>query len=233
EIPDDLASGETLVDRRRAELERSAAVLGVHRVVWLGYKDSGMTGWPQNADPESFWQADVEQAAARLAAVLREEHADVLTAYDWHGVYGHPDHVKVHTVGHRAADLAGTAAVFDATMNRDHITRMRAEFAASTSIAESSSSTNDDDGAVTDFDPNGPADDGNPFGEPEAAITHRVDVSAYLTQKRESLRCHSSQITDSSLFLKMPEEAFVRGFGIEWFIKRGATPGVHDGWLFE
>ena len=41
EVPDDLADGETLVDRRRAETDRSAAALGVHRLEWLGYKDSG------------------------------------------------------------------------------------------------------------------------------------------------------------------------------------------------
>ena len=74
----------------------SAAVLGVHRVVWLGYADSGMTGWEQNDHERSFLQAPVDEAAERLAAVLREEHADVLTTYDWHGNYGHPDHIKVH-----------------------------------------------------------------------------------------------------------------------------------------
>ena len=41
EVPDDLGTGETLVDRRRAETRRSAAALGVDRVVWLGYHDSG------------------------------------------------------------------------------------------------------------------------------------------------------------------------------------------------
>ena len=45
EVPDDLAEGETLADRRRAETERSAAALGVDEVLWLGYADSGMTGW--------------------------------------------------------------------------------------------------------------------------------------------------------------------------------------------
>src|SRR4051812_10191170 len=95
EVPEDLAEGETPVDRRRKELARSAEMLGVHRVEWLGYKDSGMTGWEQNADPASFLQADVDAAAARLAAILREENADVLTTYDWHGNYGHPDHIKV------------------------------------------------------------------------------------------------------------------------------------------
>ena len=49
ESPDDLADGELLVDRRRRETEASAAVLGVARIAWLGYGDSGMTGWEQNA----------------------------------------------------------------------------------------------------------------------------------------------------------------------------------------
>ena len=100
EVPDDLAEGETLADRRRAETDRSAAALGVHRVLWLGYADSGMTGWEAEPQPdESFWKADVDEAAARLATILRDERADVLTIYDWHGNYGHPDHIKVHQVG--------------------------------------------------------------------------------------------------------------------------------------
>lgn len=223
EVPDDLAAGETLVDRRRVETGRSAAALGVDRVVWLGYADSGMTGWEQNLNPECFWQAPVDEAAAKLAAVLREESADVLTTYDWHGNYGHPDHVKVHQVGHRAADIAGTAAVFDATMNRDHFVRVLSMAA--------------DNGAPPigpdDFDPTGPADDGNPFGMAEIELTHAVDVSAYLEHKRESIRCHRSQITDTSLFLEMSAEAFAAAFGTEWFIRKGVEPGLRDGWLFE
>ena len=67
-----------------------------------------MTGWESNANPGSFLQADLDEAAERLAAILRTERADVLTTYDWHGNYGHPDHIRVHQVGHRAAELAGT-----------------------------------------------------------------------------------------------------------------------------
>jgi len=54
EVPDDLAPGETLVDRRRTEVLASAEVLGIERVEWLGYTDSGMTGWEQNGAPSSF-----------------------------------------------------------------------------------------------------------------------------------------------------------------------------------
>ena len=222
EVPDDLADGESLVDRRRAETARSAAALGVHRVEWLGYKDSGMTGWEQNYDPASFHQAGVDDAAERLVKILCEEQADVLTVYDWHGNYGHPDHIKVHTVGHRAAELAGVERIFEATMNRDHIVRM-------VELARQAGASIGDD----DFDPNAGADDGNPMGMPEAEITHAIDVTAHLAAKRESLRCHRSQITDTSFFLEMPDEAFAEAFGTEWFILKGAEPGPRPGWLFE
>lgn len=98
EVPHDLADGESLADRRRVETERSASVLGVSTVLWLGYNDSGMTGWAQNNEPGAFIGADVDEAAARLADILVAERADVLTCYDWHGGYGHPDHIQVHRV---------------------------------------------------------------------------------------------------------------------------------------
>jgi LmbE family N-acetylglucosaminyl deacetylase len=223
EVPDDLADGETLVDRRRLESARSVEALGAHRLVWLDYRDSGMTGWEQNQDPASFLQAPVDDAAARLAAVLREESADVLTVYDWHGNYGHPDHIKVHTVGYRAAELAGVDRVFEATMNRDAIAR----FFEQAKAAGINSSPDDE------FDPEGPADDGNPFGTRERELTHAVDVSAFITHKKASISCHKSQVTDAGFFMSLPDEAFAAAFGTEWFIQKGAEPGPRDGWLFE
>jgi LmbE family N-acetylglucosaminyl deacetylase len=230
ETPDDLAAGELLADRRRAETTRSAEVLGVDRLVWLGYRDSGMTGWETNGHPESFVSADVDAAAERLAAVLREESADVLTSYDWHGNYGHPDHVMVHRVGSRAAELVAdelpALRVFEATMNRDFMARLFAEAAALGIII-------DPDGTGEEWDPNGPADDGNPFGMPEAELTHEVDVAPYIGQKRASIACHRSQVTDSAFFLEMPEEAFARAFSTEWFIERGVHAGLSSRWLFD
>jgi LmbE family N-acetylglucosaminyl deacetylase len=221
ENPDDLAEGETLFDRRRAETERSAAQLGVQRIAWLGYRDSGMTGWEQNSDPRSFLQADPDEAAERLAAVLREERADVVVLYDWHGVYGHPDHVQVHRVGHAAADRARTPKRFEATFNRD------AALAGMKEMVESGVP------GFEDFDPSLPADDGNPFGSPADEINVEVDVSAYVGAKRAAIACHASQVTDTSLFLAMPDEIFARAFGTEWFIEPGAEPGLRRGWLLD
>ena len=229
EVPDDLAPGETLVDRRRSETAQSAAALGIDRVVWLGYRDSGMTGWEQNADPESFLRADVDEAGGRLADVVRDEAADVLTIYDWHGNYGHPDHIKVHTVGVRAAEIVADELpglrVFEATLNRDAITAMIAAAAEAGTVA-----FGDEEDA---FDPNGPADDGNPFGMSEAELTHEVDVADYVGAKRNAIASHRSQVTDTGFFLTMPEEMFANGFRREWFIERGREPGMRPGWLFD
>jgi LmbE family N-acetylglucosaminyl deacetylase len=227
EVPDDLAPGETLADRRRTETEAAAAVLGIHRVVWLGYTDSGMTGWHQNHDPASFHLADPQEAGERLAAVLREESADVLTIYDWHGNYGHPDHIAVYRVGLVAARSVPTVRVLEATMNRDAFVRMiesAREAGATPGGAEG--------GELDDFDPHGPADDGNPMGTPEAELTLAIDVRAFVETKRAAMRCHRSQIEDSSFFLEMPDEAFAGAFGVEWFIEHDGTPPHRTGWIF-
>ena len=226
EVPDDLAPGETLVDRRRRETEASAQVLGVSRIVWLGYTDSGMTGWAQNSDPDSFHLADTAVAGARLADVLREESADVLTIYDWHGNYGHPDHIAVHRVGVAAAQLVPEVRVLEATMNRDAFVRMIE--AARNAGADLGSP----DGEQEDFDPTGPADDGNPMGMPEAELTLAVDVTGHLDAKRAAMRCHASQIEDTSFFLQMPDEAFAEAFGTEWFIEHDGHPPFRAGWIF-
>ena len=84
-----LDDGEHLWQRRVKETEAAAEILGAQRVEFLGYVDSGMMGTPENDKPGSFWTADVDEAAGRLATILREEHADVLTVYDDHGAYGH------------------------------------------------------------------------------------------------------------------------------------------------
>ena len=229
EVPDDVRDGESLADRRRAETDASAAALGVHRVVWLGYQDSGMTGWDGNHDQQSFHQADLDEAGERMAAILREERADVFTIYDWHGTYGHPDHVKVHHVGRRAAELVEhDLRVLEATANRDAMAAMIT--AAQESGVDMGTPDTDAD---VEFDPSAPADDGNPFGEPESVLTLRVDVTDRMAAKRAAMRCHRSQITDSSFFLEMPDEVFALAFGVEWFIEHDRTPPYRDGWIFE
>jgi LmbE family N-acetylglucosaminyl deacetylase len=204
-----LDPGETLGDRREKECHRSAEILGVRRVAFLGLVDSGMIGTPENELDGSFWTTPVEEAAHRLADLLREEHADVLTVYDSNGGYGHPDHIQVHRVGVRAAELAGTQVVLEATMNRDHLRRVI--------------SAGVEAGAIPADEVPDVSEDST-FGQPESVITTRIDVHELLDLKRASMAAHASQISESSFFLQMPAEAFAGAFGFEWFIRRGVEP---------
>ncbi|HVK24079.1 MAG TPA: PIG-L family deacetylase [Actinokineospora sp.] len=204
-----LDDGEELWQRRVEETKAAAEILGVQRVEFLGYKDSGMIGEPSNDAPGSFWTASVDEAADRLAKILADEQADVLTIYDDNGGYGHPDHIQVHRVGVRAAELAGTERVYQATMNRDQIRRQQQQ-----AVEE----------GQAEF---GPPEDME-IGKPEAEITAAVDVTPYLKHKRAAMRAHASQISEESFFLAMPDEIFAMAFGTEWFIRQGHGPGITE-----
>ena len=221
EAPADLGEGESLAQRRADEVRESAAILGAHRVEFLGYEDSGMTGWEQNANAGAFMNAPLDEAAERLANLLREENASTLTIYDWHGGYGHPDHIAVHKVGARAAELAGTPYVYEATMNRTAMVRFFEQLKEM--------------GIDPGWDPDSGTDDGTPVGTPEEELTASVDVSAHLEQKRASMGAHRSQITDSSFFMQMPAEAYQSAFGTEWFRRSkpafDGQPGLVESWL--
>jgi len=206
-----LDEGEELWERRIQEARQSSEILGVQRVEFLGYHDSGMMGTPENDLPHTFWQADVEEAAEALAKILREEDADIVTIYDSDGNYGHPDHIQVHRVGLRAAELAGTPRVFEVTMNRDHFKRSMLEAAAQGELP------GEDAPDPAFFDT---------LGRPEEVITTTIDVRQYATTKRAAMRAHASQIADTSFFLSMSDDAFEQGFGYEWFIRHG-VPGDH------
>ncbi len=105
----DAAGG--LGEYRIGELAAACAALGVTDHRYLGgpgrWRDSGMMGLPSNDEPGCFWQADVQEAAAELLAIIREVRPQVMVSYDASGFYGHPDHIQAHRVAWRAFELAG------------------------------------------------------------------------------------------------------------------------------
>ena len=210
-VPGVLATGESLGDRRVAELAEAAEILGVERLVNLGYRDSGMVGEDANGHPDCFWQADVDEAAAYLASALADEAPDVLVVYDPDGGYGHPDHIQVHRVGHRWAEMADIDRVRWVTMNRDAI---RTSIEAALADEDSWS----DDGMLEQRRDRAESES---FGMPDAEITHAIDVSTVIGRKRAAIAAHTSQIAPESFFLAMPDEQFASAFGTEWFVDPG------------
>ena len=211
-----VASEGPLGPRRRAEVEASAAALGVARVVHFGFPDSG---WPPgpSRDPRAFGALDPARVASPLVDVLREERADVLTTYDPAGGYGHPDHRQVHVAGAIAARLASTPGLLEATVDR---TLLRRAVRAASLVPRL-------------IDPATAAGLANAYA-PRAEITHCVDVRAFTAAKRASMQAHVSQTgTDRGtrtleLLLRLPGWLFDRVLGREWFVDRSRAPGRCD-----
>jgi LmbE family N-acetylglucosaminyl deacetylase len=208
-----LTTGASLAAHRADETRRAAGILGVARLEFLGYEDSGMLGDPANSAPGAFWSADTERVAADLAVLLRDEGAAAVVVYDERGIYGHPDHVQVHRAGVRAAALAGVERVYEVTVDREYL-----HFVESHLVAEAGASTGTGQGA----DALGLA--ASPVGVPTVLLSTTVDVRAVLDRKREAMAVHASQIPESASAMRLPAAAFADVYGYEWYVRRG-PPG--------
>ncbi|MCW2525305.1 MAG: LmbE-like protein [Pseudonocardiales bacterium] len=205
-------SGEDLAEERMSEVERSAQILGCARVVHLGFPDSGWTGGGEMTPAAgTFAGVELDAVAEQLAEILRAENADVLTVYDQFGGYGHADHVRVHDAGLRAAELAGTPRVLEATIDRTNISRA-VRILRTLRLVPS--------GTATQHVPS--------WYTAREEITHRVPVRPFAAQKRAALACHRSQATGGSgprtaaILLRLPRWVFARVCGTEWFVETGA-----------
>ena len=157
---------------------RAPTPSGVAQVEWLGYADSGLTvrcrstrrarcgssahrsrrlqsGWPRSCAPSG---------------------RDVLLGYDVNGGYGHRDHVRVHEVARRAAQIAETPRLLEATVPRDTIVR------AVRLVSH-----------LYHFPPEFDPTSFERAYLPRSEVTHRVDVRRYAAAKRASMRHHASQ----------------------------------------
>jgi len=200
---------------RRQELEASCAVLKVSDLELLDYADSGMMGWPQNDAPGSFWRTPVEQAAARLAELMRAYQPDVVVTYDENGFYGHPDHIQANRVTMAAVALAGiTPKVYWTTVPRS-------------AMAEFQRVMVEEMGADWD-EPRESAESAEPpfeIGLPDEEITTWLDVAAFGAAKYEALQAHASQ-SENIFFLNMGVERFTELMGRETFVRVQDTTGA-------
>jgi LmbE family N-acetylglucosaminyl deacetylase len=156
------------------------------------------------------------EAAAALAGLIREEQADLLLSYDLQGGYGHRDHVKMHEVGARAAEMAGVR-VLEVTLPRELVTAARPVRLLR---------------LVVRYDPPGI---GAAF-TPRSAITHRVSVRRYARQKQAALAAHRSfnhsggrSARLARVMLALPVPVFGLMLGREWLAEPGAAAATVSG----
>ncbi len=111
EAPPDLRGFATAAEMRQDEMRAATDILGVKAVHFLGYRDSGMPGWPDSEHPQSLLSAPLEEVALRIATLIRQIRPQVVITFDSVGTYGHPDHVAIHRATNSAFTLAGDPAI--------------------------------------------------------------------------------------------------------------------------
>lgn len=107
------AHGGDISEVRRREMARAAEILGVqHR--WLGFEDSGFPdpdeSGVRHAPEGTFAALAIETASGPLVELVRSFRPHVLTTYDEHGGYPHPDHIRTHEVAVEAFNAAADPA---------------------------------------------------------------------------------------------------------------------------
>ncbi len=110
EAPADLKGFATAGEMRENELQCAAGILGLHAVYFLGYRDSGMTGSPDNTHPQALAAQPVDRVAREVARYIRKIRPQVVMTFDPIGGYRHPDHIACHRATVAAFRLAGDPA---------------------------------------------------------------------------------------------------------------------------
>ena len=210
--------GLSITEIRAIELEKAVNVLDVKSVHFLGYRDSGMAGTPENHHPEAFARADKQKATARLVEIIRRVRPHVIVTYNEKGTYLHPDHIMANRVTLRAFKASGDrdynireglepwqpSKLYFTAIPLERIRRMHRI------IVER--------GEEPGFDP-------EVLGTPEENISAIIDVRRFLSRKLEALNCHLSQMNPNGIFRRMPEKLREEAMGYEHFeCVLGCTP---------
>jgi N-acetyl-1-D-myo-inositol-2-amino-2-deoxy-alpha-D-glucopyranoside deacetylase len=206
---DEAASRPRLGEIRTEELKAAGDILGVDRIEFLGYRDSGMVDTADNKDPRSFHQARLEEAAGKLAAVVRDERPDVVVTYAEDGVYGHPDHIKAHHVTNAAFDMLEREGWTPSKLYYTAIPRSMME-AFMKQMPEEAQRQNTNMRIA---------------GTPDELVTTRVDVHDYVDQKRKAFAAHVSQNDPNSWFTTMASQIYELAFGTEYYQLARGKPG--------
>ncbi len=206
---------EDLAGNRRAETLESARLLGIDRVEFLGYGDSGAENGRRpsalehaaGAGSVTLDAAPLDHAVARLRRILFDERACALTSYDPVGIYGHRDHVRVHEIADAAVRATG-CDLLEATLCRTTLRRLRHD------LLRRGLEPSSWPGAVVDGMGTG--------GDPRLL---GIDVSSHRERKMAAIAAHASQVMEASSFMGLPPGVFHRLLDIEWFVPTRTVDG--------
>ncbi len=221
-----LAADQTdgLGQHRIGELAEAMSILGVGDHRFLGgpgrFRDSGMMGVASNERPDSFWQADLLDAASELVPVIREVRPHVVVTYDDFGGYGHPDHIQAHRVTHYGVALAESPS-FRPDAGAPWSVPKVYWTAFPRSVVRRGIMALREQGSDSEFAAMDPDD--LPFACDDSLITTAIDAHDYLDTKMRALAAHRTQVTVDGGFFALSNNLGSEAMGTEYFrLVRGA-----------
>jgi LmbE family N-acetylglucosaminyl deacetylase len=209
-----------LAGDRPRELQEAARVLGVARLVRLGYADSGLNG--ENQSPDAFQRVDTLEAAEKLLALFQEEQPGVVVTYDETGGYGHPDHVKAHQVTVAAWRRWARGRLYFISFPLSWSRRFVAELRRAGIHAPGSAPAGADAGPEV-----------KEIGVPDERVTTRIDIRAYVDTKRKALARHGSQIGPDHFLSQAPPQLLDELWAYEFFERAERRPDHQEDDLFD
>lgn len=213
-----LATPETLGQVREHELRAAAHALGVEDVRFLGYRDSGMAGTPENAHPAALVNADPDDVVGRLVRQIRDVRPDVAVTFEPGGIYGHPDHVTISQRVTAAVDAAADPARYAEAGPAHSVARLYYLALPKSVLREfqrAAQAAGVQWGVADAIQIESAVDD--------ADIDAALDVSRWVDRKRAAVAAHATQL---GTVAQMPDEFRQRMFSREWFVlARGERDG--------
>ena len=223
----------TLGTYREGELAAAMNELGVTDFQFLGgtdrkYRDSGMMGTPPNEHPESFWKAELDEAASRLVEIIRDRKPQVMVSYDDYGGYGHPDHIKAHQIAMRAAELAANPDF--GSGEPWEISKIYWSAIPRSALQGSLTSSNLLIKVLIKLFNYVPSKwMALPFVKADGVVTSKYDGNEYLPQKLAALKSHKTQLIIHDDLFKFSKRLATRVIGTEFYIRvKGDAAGPYD-----
>lgn len=113
DVPEGMMEGFASVgELREHELMEATKILGINHVDFLGYRDSGMPGSPDNTHPQALAAAPIEEVTGKVVEYIRKYQPQIVLTFDPIGGYRHPDHIAIQRAAEKAFYAAGDAAAF-------------------------------------------------------------------------------------------------------------------------
>jgi LmbE family N-acetylglucosaminyl deacetylase len=204
-----LATPETLGEVREAELRAAARAFGVTDVRFLGHRDSGMAGTPENRDPRALVNADPAVVVSQLVDVIREVRPDVVVTFEPRGIYGHPDHM---TISERVTAAVEAAASSRPPHEVARLYQIAVPKSAIRDIKAAAEAAGAGWGAGLDV-----------ASAPDDANVIELDATPWIARKHAAIEAHATQ---RGTLERMPKEFRDRMFAREWFLlARGRRDG--------